>query len=454
LVRGIAAGAFAGAGPSILVRRARAEGLSFFGTAKRLLILYAGGGLRTPPIFYADVDYGNNPFGLADRSDGAEWRPGAIAGGAPVPLSTFPGGAVLPTLAQIAGDVAVIAGVDHDPFASNPPTGHAVANLSLTTGRAGGGDAGLLALIHRDLPGYKARALVVPPLDVGGSGFARASGAFTDFAPITVGSAAELTGRSRGSLASDRASWFRPYRDRRDGAWIGAHPSAVARDLETLREVETSSHVFAQILHSPALDLLGDPTAFFGGVTNAQVLEVLGAPPHATSRWALDVGLALRMLQLGAPAATVFHYLYDFHSDEKTQLPIDGGDLARQLSGIHFLLHRMQDGDGASMWAGTVVVVMSELGRDDVDPRTGFNSGNGSDHRGSAASRNQVWPIFGGPITRPGSCIGVLDRTTLEAVSPARSIRSVHSTLLALLGIDSTPYWPDPPILDLFQERA
>jgi hypothetical protein len=437
-------GALAAAGPLIFERRARAQ-FSYFGSAEHVLILYAGGGLRTPPLFYADVAEGLNPFGHEEGAR-AQWTPGAIARWPSVQLST---GEVLPSLVDIASDIAVIAGVDHDPQASIAPTTHADADLRLTSGMNDGGDSGLLSIIHRDHQGYRDKTLALPPFDLGRSSFARAGGAFAGFEPMMIGSAAELTGRSKGTIPSEHAAWAAPLRDQRDAALASERPPFASRMVGALRDARTGSRVFARVLADPALDLLGDPSALLGGITNAEMLEVLGG--GASSKWGLEVALALRLLQLGSPAVTVFHYLYDFHAREKDGLPADGGDLLRQMAGVHFLLHRMTDARGIPLWSSTVAIVVSELGRDDTDPQTGFNSADGSDHRGTAASRNQIWPIFGGPIARSGACIGRLDPMTLAAIDrPASSVRSVHSTLLALLGIDPSAYWPDPPIDELF----
>src|SRR2546426_3699660 len=116
--------------------------------------------------------------------------------------------------------------------------------------------------------------------------------------------------------------------------------------------------------------------------------------------------------------------MYHKHSGEKDTLPIDGGDLGRQIAGLHFLLHRLREDDGRPMWDRTCVLVVSEFSRDNTEPGTGFNSGNGSDHQGSFASRNQAWPVFGGPIDARGRKLGVLDPHTLEKKDgPAFTVR-------------------------------
>ncbi len=103
------------------------------------------------------------------------------------------------------------------------------------------------------------------------------------------------------------------------------------------------------------------------------------------------------------------------------------------------------------MWDRTVVFLMSEFGRDNTDPATGFNSGGGSDHQGSFACRNQVWPVFGGPVTAKGRRLGELDPQTLATVGgAAKPIKSVQATILAALGIDASLYLNAAPVRDLF----
>src|SRR5688500_18760824 len=114
LLKGAAAGALAG--PWFWVKKSFAQSTPGFGAAKHVLILYAGGGLRSVPLFNADVSFGNNPFGKANVAPNVEWSPGTLLGTEPIDLFTFGDGSRLPPVPQIAGDIAVIAGVDHNPF--------------------------------------------------------------------------------------------------------------------------------------------------------------------------------------------------------------------------------------------------------------------------------------------------------------------------------------------------
>lgn len=433
--------AFAAAGPG-------------FGTADSVIVLYAAGGLRSQPLFNADVSHQMNPFGLAASvAPGTEWGVGSILGQNPFPLFSFDGVTEFPAVPQIANDIAVLAGVDHDPASQMPVAiDHGTGDMSVTTGRYMNEPAsGLLSMIHRDHPGYVGGDLALPPFDLGLSNFARGEGDLAGYRPIAIGSANEFTGKSQGAEEALRGVWARTARDARDAAFIAKRAPHVAPYLGAVRDSKLQSRNYAAAIRNPALDLLGAPDATLGGVTNAQLLEVLGGQFGPDGSWGLDTAFALRLVQMGVPAVTVMRYLFDTHSDEKTLFPMDAGDLGRQLAGLHFLLHRMTNADGVPLWNKTVVVVVSEFSRDNVEATTGFNSADGSDHNGSPASRNQCWPIMGGPITAGGKRIGQLDANTLATVGgPATSVRSVLSTLLDVVGIDYTRYWSDAPVAALF----
>jgi hypothetical protein len=442
----LGASAVAAASPWFWVKKSFAQSTPGFGSAKHVLILYAGGGLRSAPLFNADADFQHNPFGKMNAS--SEWAVGSVLGAERRQLFTFPD-ETLPTVADIANEIAVVAGVDHEPGTSEASIDHGTGDLGVTTGLMDGDDAGLLTRIHRDLPGYRNGTVHLPPIDIGLSNFGRGERDFAGDRPIAIQSAADFRGRSDGT-GRDTPIWARDLRLARDAKFIGARAPHVRPYLSAIRDAKINAREYAEALRSSALDLVDVPDAELGGATNQQLLEVLGGGPFGGGQWGLEVAFALRMMQLGVPAVSVMRYLYDTHSEEKTTLPIDAGDLGRQIAGLHFLLKRMRDDTGATLWDNTVVVLMSEFARDNTDPNTGFNTGNGSDHQGAPASRNQCWPIFGGPITAKGRRLGRLDPKTLDLVEGrGTSIRSMHATVLGLLGIDASRHFSDPPVAAL-----
>lgn len=431
-------------------RKARAAEAILAGRAEHLIILYAGGGLRGAPLFFGDAAFEHNPYGEAPNAGASEWIPGALLGGPRIALPSFGTGVELPSAAELSADIALLAGVDHLP-AGTAIVDHLEADQRLTTASTGSGEAGLLSIVHREHSLYKANARAFPPVDLGGSNFARATGNYAANRPLEISTARIFQGRSDRAETAQRSEWMKNIVAGRDEKFLDAR--AAARDaLENLASAKNSGRIYGAHLRNPALDLLGAPDATLGGASNAQLLEVLGAGPMGMSKWGLETAFALRACQLGSPAVSVHRYLYDTHSDERDSLPEDGGDLARQIAGVNFLLKRLDDGRGRALWESTVVVVVSEVNRDNVDPNTGFNSGGGSDHRGTPASRNQLWPLFGGPVAGAGRIFGRLDPQTLATIDgPATPVASVQATLLALLGIDPAPYFSGPLLAGIFR---
>src|SRR5687768_9108919 len=188
-------------------------------------------------------------------------------------------------------------------------------------------DAGLLSVIHREHPGYKNGSLKLPPFDIGLSNFGRGGSDFAGYRPVAVQTAQEFEGRSQGSGQADRAAWARILRDRVDNRYVEKRAPHVQPYLSAARDAKQNSKEYAAALRNPALDLLGAPIAELGGVSNTQMLEVLGGGPFQNGQWGLETAFALRLMQLGVPAVTVLRYLYDTHSDENTLYRTDAGDL-------------------------------------------------------------------------------------------------------------------------------
>src|SRR6185503_12619871 len=98
-------------------------------------------------------------------------------------------------------DIAVVAGLDHEPLSDRAVIDHGEGDMKVTSVIE---DAGLLTMIHRDHPGYQNSSLVLPPFDIGLSNFAKGSGEFAGYRAIAVQSAAEFEGRSQGSAQANR----------------------------------------------------------------------------------------------------------------------------------------------------------------------------------------------------------------------------------------------------------
>jgi uncharacterized protein (DUF1501 family) len=203
---------------------------------------------------------------------------------------------------------------------------------------------------------------------------------------------------------------------------------------------------FRPIFTDPILDVVNQAGESMHGMTNEELLATLG-----DSDLARDVALGLRFCGFGAPAVVVGEGGWDFHSDELTEFPAHGQRLGRVLSGLYRALKTLQHPDGGTYFDHSLVAVVSEFGRDNTE-LSGFNSGNGSDHVGTAANRFQAFPFFGKVVGQKGGFFGATNATTMEPKSgePVFSSISLLAMFLDVLGIDPEPHFPDAPLTAIF----
>ena len=97
------------------------------------------------------------------------------------------------------------------------------------------------------------------------------------------------------------------------------------------------------------------------------------------------------------------------------------------------------------------MVVLSEFGRDNTEPATGYNSAGGSDHRGENGSRHQALPVMGGMV-RGGQRIGEADAATMAPRDPTQVIASqaLLASLCDVIGVDPGAFFDAPPITELW----
>ncbi len=128
-----------------------------------------------------------------------------------------------------------------------------------------------------------------------------------------------------------------------------------------------------------------------------------------------------------------------------------GRDLGRAISGLMFALKTLEHPDGGSYFDHSLVAVVSEFSRDNVEAN-GFNSGNGSDHNGGPGSRYQAIPFFGGVVGKGGKFFGETNASTMEPKSgePVFGTRSMLATFLDVLGIDAAEHFVDEPLTEIF----
>jgi hypothetical protein len=363
--------------------------------ARRVLVLNAGGGLRSSAAFNASTKQRLNPWGV--RAQAGELRLGnvlrAADGAVTYDASSWPGGGSVPAIEQAAASFAIIAAADHAPDGSARAGDHTDDVPRMGTGYFGRPDApGLVTALNRFLGGNAP----APIATIGGGGFDTSPPAWVSDRPIGL-SFDELPAQPPmgGSEAVGR-----PLEDAFDAAVL-AHRRHLARDaVQGLINTKATLRKFGPVLADKRLGVDNDTYLgeSLGGITDAMLLEAVGnasgAPRDGGAR---NVALALRLLQLGAPAVSVSIGGFDTHDSEVQKAPALYTRFARFVAGIHFALARMPDPGGGTMLDHTLVVTTSEFGRSGVDG--GFNAGQGTDHGGGPGWRYQAHVVFGAGVT-------------------------------------------------------
>jgi Protein of unknown function (DUF1501) len=451
------------------------------GRVKRVLILHAGGGMRSSCLFNAHVAPQWNPYGAVSASDvdatgapllaaGAAWGVGTplVGDKKPIPLAQW-GGATLPVVSQIADRITVVGAIDHDPTAAAGDGNHYSATLRMCGG-APDADAGLLTMISRELDGQHP----LPPTIVGGSGpigaavYGAGGGAYAQYRALFINGPSDFRYPRNAGGASD-PDWARALEGRLDGAVAAARPTALLGRVPTFVGVKQAALTYGGVLGHPALRLAYAPAEALGAtsdgkpLTSAMLMEPFGVAPAAgappagyvvDTMWGPPTALGVRLLQLGAPVVAVGVGGWDFHSDEDKGLPPLAASLGRTLSALYFVLSRMADDGGKSWWDTTLIAVTSEFGRDNTSATAddgltiGYNRGDGSDHHGTAPSRYQALPFTGG-VVAGGRLLAPTDEQCQPQSDPVAS-PSVLATLMGALGIDASRYFAAPLLTELF----
>jgi hypothetical protein len=173
-------------------------------------------------------------------------------------------------------------------------------------------------------------------------------------------------------------------------------------------------------------------------------------------RTAMDLALAVRLLQLGSPALAVEMGGFDTHSGERRDAPARFRFVGRLWATLQFLLSRIPEpGEpGVSMLDRTLVLTMSEFGRDPGSESSGFNNGEGSDHGADPSCYYFGHAIMGGGVV-PNRLVGAASPNTyVPATADRIPLRRLHATALWALGLEHDhPDWGFPdvqPITQLF----
>lgn len=406
----------------------------------RVLIYFLDGGARTVPMFNAGVSAQWNPLGAQPGAPGTEWSVGKV----------FVDDMVNPSLLHMSHEICVLGTCDHTPGEGVGVGDHAVARNFAGSGFATGGP-GLLSLIHGHHKSYTEPNLTppFPPVLLGAGDGTKYFGVPKGgaLAPVKIPSYSEFAAQ-KGNNAGGQPEFARALEDGLDG-----HAAAIrsARDrvrIGQLRDGKAAVQAFREVFLDPVLDVAGAPTATMHGLSNAELATMLGADTIA-----FNTALALRFIGFGSAAVVVGDTGWDTHSNEMAAFAGSANRLGRTFAGLSLALKALKNPDGTSYWDNTLVLTISEFGRDNLMPG-GYNSGGGSDHTGGPGSRYQAYAFFGGLVeaSRRGKLFGVTHPDTMEPGpgEPVFSTRSIYSMVLALLDIDPAPHYPDSPLDIIF----
>jgi hypothetical protein len=359
-----------------------------------VLVLDAGGGLRTTAAFNASSKQRLNPWGV--RGQAGVLRLGNVLRGddsaVSYSASLWPGGGSVPAIDQAAMSFALIAATDHAPDGSARAGDHSDDIPRMGTGYFGKPDApGLMTMLNR----FVGATAPAPIATIGGGAFGFSPPAWVADRPIAL-YFNELPGQPP---MGGSETVGRPLEDAIDAAILGRRRNLARDAVQSVVNTKATLRKFGPVLADKRLRF--DTTAYsdetLGGITNAMLIEAIGNAGGTPDAGARNVALALRLLQLGAPAACVSIGGFDTHDSEAQRAPRLYTRFARFLAGIHFALGRMPDPGGGSMLDHTLVVTTSEFGRSGIDG--GFNAGQGTDHGDGPGWRYQAHVAFGAGIT-------------------------------------------------------
>ena len=417
-----------------------------FGKAKHVIVFFAGGGMRTSGVFNGDVAKQFNPYGILNTK--ADWGVSSLFSTEPVELTTWGPGDVVPSFPDIAHEVAMLGAVDHAPgYMGGGITSHNTTPLRMATGYPGG-----LNSFFSHVGQWKAATSekYIPPFVVGNQArtFAMGVGEQALYRAVTLSGPGDFSQLTGDFDADDSGlSWNSELEKALDTSFMDSRPYHVRQKVKGTMQAKDDAMEFLETFLDPALHLTTQPDAGIGGITNEQLLEVF-----PDMHWCQRAAMAVRLLQIGSPIVAVGQGGYDNHSNEEMSLRPKIESMGRALSGLKFVLQRLDHPEGGKYWDHTVIYACTEFGRDGTYADTGLNNGGGTDHQGSPASRNQSCPVMGGPVTAGGKLIAPTDPMSYTAIDGnAVHSQSLLSTALDVLGIKSDQFLEQPPIHELFE---
>ncbi len=449
----------------MLPRRARAQSTT---KAQQLLVLYCQGGMRSNALFtMPGASKQISPFGVTGSKTDAQF---ILASPTPddhtlaAPFTNKPN-----ILSSWTGDIgnlytnynqfSVLGPVDHNP-GGDPVLDMQIARNLIATGNKGGGP-GLLTVI-----GNKSQA-PLPPFAIGDPAliFGQTAPGLEAGAPIFIRDPLDVYGRINSHPAAGAlASWEQTFQQTLDARQIGLTASFLGHPLADVANGRAQLAKVRQYLTSPQFQF-GQSTNFTAAhqeshgfpVTNGALeqafLPFLQYPtggPTLNSDYSDPLGakicLAVRALQYGSPAVAVGFGDWNFHSNEKTKIQALSVPLGRVIASLLYVLAGLPGNVQKRKLDEVLIVVVSEFGRDNTAVDTGFNAQNGSDYRGTNASRFQTLPVFGAGI-KGGKVFGGL-AADLTPTGNVYSSAQLWATMVNALGIDYTPYVSVPSTID------
>jgi uncharacterized protein (DUF1501 family) len=460
------------AGLAFLPRLRRARAAELPARARRLLVLHLSGGIRSSAGFLASGNVTYNPYGLIEGT-GTPFALGRLLDDTPpgspplgddaYTLGAAWGGARLPRLREVAGELSVVG------TWSEARGDHLRARVEEPTGSPDGADPGLVTRVIAGLAALHGGAPEIPGFHLAPDALFGAAGRLARHAPVALA----------GWYSLPSAAAADPFvTERTADGWVAGTEMAERRDRRVVEVRAGAGRVLADThaLHRGAArsigrrlgqaDMqvadyeatgaaLGEVALAAGSVplTNAMLYELttraLGPMPeydgdvtgseHFNS--AINAAVAVRLLQLGSPAVALEIESFDYHSDERTQAPALYGFLGRLWASLGWLLRRIPDPAGGTMFDSTLVVTTSDFGRDPAGPR-GWNGGDGSDHGADPGCFYLAHAVMGGGV-RGGQLIGGVSTEDYDARRETVQIAPVRllGTLLSAVGLD--PEDPD-----------
>lgn len=420
-----AAGAFAA--PDLWSKR-QAFGQVAGARAQHFILMYAGGGLRCSSAFNAGEARQLNPYGIHTGSRG--WRVSGIFNDQRVAVPSM--GMEMPSFVELSDTWSILGNVDHTPGTPRGDGGHGTAYLRMGTGDPTG-RAGIMSIINREIGLPQG----IPTFIVGGTArfFGLAAGEMTAQRPVFLNGADDFQ-RLTSTFGGDGVGWeadLERWLD--DRSRVGCHDFHNTM-LEASVLAKDQAREFLDEFDDDVMNVNGAPEAELHGITNLNLQEIF---PN-DGAWGRMSALAVRLIQKGSPGVAIGVGGYDTHSGEAGGFDQLMDSYGRALQGLYFALSNSPHPLGGSFWDHTMILGVSEFGRDNTSELSGYNRGDGSDHQGTNPCRYQTFPIGGGAVM-PGATIGQTDE---QSWAPRDGViyssRQVLASVMDAMGIDKSVY--------------